>query len=451
MSQDWNEMPKIKMEGFDSVSFDAGQEESYKSSEDYSEIGLSSNDYYSEETSHYAETNVEPSFHADEVDLVSKNRIDKKTIFYVILMLLIVIVPISYHFTKNLIETYFYTETEVIANVQVNKYPISKVYTTSEAIGLITPEASVDVVSRADGFLQNTLFKEGDFVKKGQLLFKIEPNELQIIVRSAEASVAQAQALYVNAIQELERAKELIKENFISRSDYDSIVAQANSSKASLDAAKQELARAKLNLSHTNVYSPLTGKAGKIMLSNGNYVTPQTLLVNVAKTSPICVSFSIKSADVIQLKTANGGKLDLSTSKVELILADNTKYKYTGKINFLDNMIASDAATLLLKAVFENPDNILVPGDYVKVVVTSATPSYHILLPHSVVYGDAVNGYYVWTVVNNKTIKKDIEVIGSKLNNWIIKSGVSPNDDIIVQTDIPIDMDDMPVNVKDKV
>ena len=82
----------------------------------------------SEETSHYAETNVEPSFHADEVDLVSKNRLDKKTIFYVILMLLIVIVPISYHFTKNLIETYFYTETEVIANVQVNKYPISIVF-----------------------------------------------------------------------------------------------------------------------------------------------------------------------------------------------------------------------------------------------------------------------------------------------------------------------------------
>ena len=453
MSQDWGDMPKIKVEGFDSKGFSTEIEQAnkeFKSEDNQETLGGYDASAYTEIHEENQDSSGLSDLYSSSDKKISLFSVHKKNIIIAIAILLLIILPIVYHFAYDYIQVLLYKEELNTPNVVVQQYKETPIYATSEAIGLITPDASVDVVSRASGYLQSTMFKEGDFVQKGQLLFKIEPNELQIAVRSAQASVAQAKALYVNSLQELNRANELIKENFISRSDYDGIVAQSNSSKATLDAAEQELARAKLNLSYSNIYSPLTGKAGKIALSNGNFVGLQTVLVNIAKTSPICVSFSIKSADVIRLKTDNDGKFDLSTAKVELILADNTKYPYTGKINFSDNMIASDAATLSLKAVFDNPNNILVPGDYVKVIVTATTPSNHILLPHAVVSGDAINGYYVWCVVDGKTVKKNIKVLSSQLNDWIIESGVSESDYIIVEADSNIDMDDMKVIVKDK-
>lgn len=436
MSNEWDDLPKLKVSGED-LSFS----EVHPSINSYS----MNNDDLSESNEYIDDYKQEKriSFETEKPNEHSRQKI----VSFFAVVFFIIVIPICYHMYKSYIEVYQASQEVQKLEVAVRKFKPEHIYTVSEATGTITPESSVDVVARVEGYLEKTFFKDGDNVKKGQLLFKIEPIEYEIAVRAAEASVAQAKAVYTNTLQELERGKELIKENFISRSDYDQMVASANSSKASLDEVNQSLARARLNLNYTNIYAPISGKVGKINLSDGNFVTLGSgPLVNIAKTNPICVSFSMKSSDVINMKQGNSGKLELATAKVELILSDDSRYDKIGKITFSDNYVSSDAASLSLKAVFENPNNLLIPGDYVKVLVTAAKPMEKIMLPQSIVRGDALNGYYVWVALNNKTVKKPIEVSGSRDNKWIVESGVSEADEIIVNSNISIDMDKMDIN-----
>lgn len=443
--EEWDNLPKIKFDSsidFSQAKLEADANEDNNDNR-YTNTTLNQDDaYLNDNLDKQVKENV---LEFDAEPLTNKN--EKKYIIALIVIFLSIIIPICYHYVSGLISMFKDESTQTPLEVSVQRYVPQPIYNESESTGLITPNSYVDVVSRVDGYLEKTFIKEGDFVHKGQLLFKIEPIEYQIAVRAEEASVAQTEALYNNSLQELNRAKELIKENFISRSDYDGIVASARSNQASLDAVKQSLARAKLNLSYTNIYAPLTGKAGKIALSDGNYVSMGSgALVRIAQTNPVDVSFSIKSADAIKHKQANNGQLDLTNTKVELVLSDGNKYNHVGKINFTDNYISEDASTLSVKAIFDNPDNILVPGDYVKVILTSKMPIYKFLIPQSVTNGDALNGYYLWSVKDGKTRKLPINVSGSKGNSWIVESGVTETDDIIISSNNPIDMNDFVVS-----
>ena len=149
------------------------------------------------------------------------------------------------------------------------------------------------------------------------------------------------------------------------------------------------------------------------------------------------------------MKTNNDGIFDLSNAKVSIILSDNSTYEHIGKISFSNNFVAEDAATLAVKAVFNNPDNILVPGDYVKVVLTSATPDNRILVPQSITRGDALNGYYLWGVdKSSKTKKIPIKVLGAKENLWIVESGLTETDNVIYSANGSIDVPGETVIVK---
>lgn len=452
MSNEWDDLPKMNMSDDDLPKLNVSDDlpklsvssEDFGFSETHSSLGsFPENDEYSyNSTSKKYEDDKTISI---ELEKPTENSKQKIALFFAAVFFIITI-PICCNMYKNFTQLQNYMGEQQSLEVTVKNFKPQELYTISEATGTVVPESSVDVVARVEGYLEKTFFKEGDNIKKGQLLFKIESVEYEIAVRAAEAAVAQAQALYTNALQELDRGKELIKENFISRSDYDAMVASANSAKASLDEVKQSLARARLNLNYTKILAPISGKAGTIALSDGNYVgIGSGALVNIAKTNPICVSFSMKSSDVINMKQGDSGKLDLKTAKVELILSDDSKYKYVGKINFANNYVSSDAASLALKAVFDNPDKLLIPGDYVKVIVTAEKPLYKILVPQSAVRGDAMNGYYVWTAVANKTVKKPIKVSNSRDNYWVVESGVTEADDIIINSNISVDMDNMDI------
>ncbi len=425
MSDNWNDLPKISFSELES---------------DIDVTKLSDKEDFTSKNSEYISVDIE------KPDINKSNKI---VLFFAILFTLVSI-PIFYHNIRDYIQTYMTPAMKRDIEVKTTKLQYRDLYDTSEVTGLISAESSVDIVARVDGYLENAYFKEGDFVKQGQLLFTIEPNEYKISVRAAEAEVDHANALYTNSIQELNRAKELVKENFISRSDYDSIVATANSSRASLDAAKQSLARARLNLGYTRIYAPMTGKAGKINMSNGNYVGLQSgPLVNIAKMNPVCVDFSMKSSDVLRMKRGKDSNLDIATAKVEILLSDDTKYDKVGKIIFSDNTVSSQAASLSLRALFQNHDNILIPGDYVRVIITSKEPRHKLVVPQSITHGDSINGYYLWTVKDGKTCKNKITVSGSDGNDWIVESGVSDTDDVISYSNSSIDMESLSVLVKE--
>ena len=149
------------------------------------------------------------------------------------------------------------------------------------------------------------------------------------------------------------------------------------------------------------------------------------------------------------MKTSQEGIFDLSNAKVSIVLSDNSTYEHFGKIVFSNNFVAEDAATLSVKAVFENPNNILVPGDYVRVIVTSSTPNRHFLIPQSITRGDALNGYYLWAVdKSSKTKKVPIKVLEARENMWVVESGLVETDNIIVSSNGSVDAPGETVIVK---
>lgn len=307
------------------------------------------------------------------------------------------------------------------------------VYTESESSGRVEAKYSVDIVARINGWLQKSYFQEGDKVKKGQSLFLIEPDQYQNLVNTAAANVRQAQAAVVNAEKELIRAQELVKSDYVSKSYYDQALATRDSSRAALDAAKAQLADAKLNLSYTKIVSPVDGKIGKIIITEGNLVNTQTgPIARVVSTSPIYVLFSLKSSEFLKFKK-NDSSNDLSNMEVRLLLADGTTYDEVGKIEYVGNEVDKTTGTIDLRATFDNANELLVPGDFVSVMIKSTVPVQSLAVPQSAALNDA-QGYYVWTVdADNKAVRKNIKVSQEVDKNWIVEDGLELTDNIVAK------------------
>lgn len=348
-----------------------------------------------------------------------------------VIILLIIIVPIIYNKTSGFIIGMLQKQAmRMPKEVVVDNPHIEKVNVTAESTGRVEAQYSIDVIARVSGFLLNKYFKEGDFVKKGQLLFQIDPKEYQLSVNNSRAAVNQYSALYTNAQQEWHRANALVKEDLISRSDVDSSLAARNQNKALLDSANQQLELAKVNLSYTSIRSPIDGRIGKVNITEGNYVTATSgSLVNVASVSPVYVSFSLKGDDFVKLLKASDKFKDV---EVKVQFGDGSWYDKVGTVNFVDNKIDKDSGSVQMRATFDNEKGWLVPGAYMKVKLTAPKTVEFMTVPQACAKGDAMSGYYVWAVQDNKAVRKDIKVSDDINNNWIVEDGLNKSDVIVV-------------------
>lgn len=348
-----------------------------------------------------------------------------------ILILLVIIVPIIYNKTSGFITGMIQKQAmKMPKEVEVGTPHIEAVNVSAESTGRVEAKYSVDVIARVPGFLLKKYFKEGDFVKKGQLLFQIDPREYQIEVNNSRANVNQYSALLKNAQQELNRANALIKEDLISRSDVDQSLASRNQNKALYDAARQQLELAKVNLGYTSIKSPIDGRIGKVNITEGNYVTATSgSLVNISSVNPVYVSFSLKSDDFVKLLRGSNRFKD---AQVRIQFNDGTWYDKVGTVNFVDNKIDKDSGSVSMRATFDNSKMWLVPGDYMKVKITAPKLVKYMTVPQSCTKGDAMSGYYVWAVENNKAVRKNITVSDVIDNNWIVEKGLNLNDVIVL-------------------
>lgn len=348
-----------------------------------------------------------------------------------VIILLIIIVPIIYNKTSGLIIGMLQKQAmRMPKEVVVDNPHMEQVNVSAESTGRVEAQYSIDVIARVSGFLLKKYFKEGDFVKKGQLLFQIDPREYQLSVNNSRAAVNQYQALYTNAQQEWHRANALVKEDLISRSDVDSSLAARNQNKALLDSANQQLELAKVNLSYTSIRSPIDGRIGKVNITEGNYVTATSgSLVNVASVSPVYVSFSLKGDDFVKLLKASDKFKDV---EVKVQFGDGSWYDKVGTVNFVDNKIDKDSGSVQMRATFDNEKGWLVPGAYMKVKLTAPKTVEFMTVPQACAKGDAMSGYYVWAVQDNKAVRKDIKVSDDINNNWIVEDGLKKSDVIVV-------------------
>lgn len=359
---------------------------------------------------------------------------EKKKKLILIILILVIVVPIIYNKLMTVIGGAMMAKM-MSAPPVVEVAPViqNEIYDKSESAGRLEAKYSVDVVARVNGWLQKRYFEEGAIVKKGQTLFLIEPNEYSIAVQNAQAGVRQSQASLTNSEKELKRAQELVKGDYVSKSYYDSAVATRDQNRAVLDVNRTNLAKARLNLSYTRIVSPIDGKIGKIMITEGNLVNPQAgSLAQIVSTNPVYAYFNLKSEDFIKFKKSDV-KQNLSNMKVQIELADGSIYPVAGKIEFINNMVDPSAGTIELRATFPNKENLLVPGDYIKVVASSTVPRKVTLAPQSAVI-DSTKGYYVWVIGSeNKAQQKYIKISDQVDNCWIVEEGLKPGEIIITK------------------
>lgn len=366
-------------------------------------------------------------------------------------VLLIIFVPIVYNKISTNIMGYFAAQAmRMPKEVVVDKPLTEKVFVSAESTGRVEAKYSVDIVARVSGFLLKKYFKEGDTVKQGQLLFQIDPKEYELEVNNSRATVNQYNALYKNAQQELNRANELIKEDLVSHSYVDESTATRNANKALYEAAKQRYELAKVNLGYTTIKSPIDGRIGKVNITEGNYVQVTSgPLVNISSTNPVYVTFSLRSADFVKLLRASDKFKDV---EVKVQFSDGNWYEHTGVVNFVDNQIDKNSGSVQMRATFENPKGLLVPGDYMKVMLVAPKEVSYMTVPQACTKGDAMSGYYVWVVEAGenaksskgmfgkskaetpslKAVRKDIKVSDDINNNWIVEEGLNYSDDVVV-------------------
>ncbi len=358
----------------------------------------------------------------------------------VVIVLAVIILPIIYNQAKTiitgLITSYMMSQPKT---VEVAK-PMSKNINPSyETTGRIEAKYSVDIIARVSGWLQEKYFQEGDKVTKGQKLFLIEPDEYALEAKNARATVNENSAVYHNSEIDLKRATELLKEDLVSREYYDNALTERNKNRAALDGAISDMNKANLNLSYTNITSPMDGRIGKKNVSEGNYVTPSSgVLAQIYTTNPMKVIFPLKSGDFIEMKKYFKEKKDKDQSDYNLVsvilgLSDGSIYEQEGKIEFVDNKVDENTGTVTMRAVFENPDELLVPGDYVNITIRVNKPQKVMLIPQSATKTDVGTGYYVWVVKDGKAVKKDIVVNENYQNNWIVESGLNYDDVVIMK------------------
>ena len=302
--------------------------------------------------------------------------------------------------------------------------------------GQVEALEAVDIQARITGFLKEKAFEQGAAVKAGDLLFEIEPDQMQAAVMSAEAQVARAEAAQNAARQSLSRTRTLANRNTASQASLDDAQAAFDIATADVRNAEAALNNARLNLSYTQVRSPINGTIGRSLFTVGNLVGPSMgPLARIVQLDPVRVVFSITDRALIAIrqKEAEGGTVSPESFKVSLTLANGTQYGERGTIQFIDNEVSAQTGTVAVRAVFANPSHILVPGQVVAVNLLDETVGELPIVPMSSVLQDR-QGKYVYVLNEGNTVSRRPITTGTRIDNgWSVTDGLKAGETIVVE------------------
>ena len=303
-----------------------------------------------------------------------------------------------------------------------------------EWVGSLDGDVNATIRPQVTGYLIKQNYREGDFVKKGQVLFEIDPRTFKAAVDQAAAVRAQQQANYTTAAAGLARVKPLAAKNALSQKDLDDATGSDLAARAGLDQATAALETAKLNLSFTKITSPIDGVAGIAKAQIGDLLSPSstTELTTVSTLDPIKVYINISEREYLKFigKNPDATPGDITLS---LILLDGSTYPKTGKFSLLNRQVDTTTGTFKVGAQFPNPDGHLRPGQFAKVRAMQKVLKDALLVPQRAV--TEVQGKYLMAVVGegNKIDIRQVkpgERIGSE---WIISEGLKPGESIVVE------------------
>lgn len=306
-----------------------------------------------------------------------------------------------------------------------------------ELPGRLEAYRQAEVRARVAGIVTERLYQEGQDVKKGTPLFLINPELLTAARNQAAGVLARAESSHANAIDKLERYKDLSSDHSISDRDYKSAISEELQAKAELLTAKAQLDKAKLDLGYSRVTSPIDGRARRALVTEGALVGQDstTPLTTVEQINPIYVNFSQPASDVMAMQRAiKSGKADtvaLKNIKVDLIFPDGTKYSKSGKLFFSDLAVDISTDTVAMRALFDNSEHELLPGAYVQVRFEQGVKNNTARIPRDALIRTASGASVVVVNQDNKVASIPVIAEGLEGNNWIVTSGLKGGERVI--------------------
>ena len=305
---------------------------------------------------------------------------------------------------------------------------------TGTFIGRVVAIDKVEIVARVPGFIEERNFTEGQFIKKGDLLFRIEQETYKAAVDQQSANLAKAKATEVNANLQLQRNQALVKSAAVPQATVDQLAASEQGAQADILQAQALLEQARINLGYTEIRSPIDGKIGIANFTVGNLVQPSSgPLATIVSQDPIYVTFQPSEADVIAYKrrlAASGGKNPHLTINIKL--PDGTVYPHPGLTNLLDVQVQPNTDTVTVRAQLPNPEGLLIPGGVVSVIVELGAPQQSLVVPQSAVLLDQA-GHYVLVVDDAKKVEQRRITTGTEQGrDVVVTQGLKEGELVIV-------------------
>jgi membrane fusion protein (multidrug efflux system) len=317
--------------------------------------------------------------------------------------------------------------------IVVSEQPVTL---TTELPGRTSAYETSDVRPQVDGIIRARLFTEGDYVRAGQPLYKIDPIPYEARVANAQAALAKAQASTIGAEGQVRRYAELVKRDFVSKQLYDDALAAAGAARADVKAQAATLRSAQIDLDRTTIRAPISGRIGRSMFTTGALVKAgqDDPLSTIQRLDPIYVDIQQSSADLLRLREQTiAGQVSADRAPVRLQLETGTMYPLLGTLSFADVTVDQTTGSQTIRAVFPNPQHLLLPGMFVRGQLSQGIQSRAILIPQRAVSRDDRGRPTVMIVgKNNMAELRVIQADRTSGDNWVVTGGLKPGDKVIV-------------------
>ncbi|WMN20674.1 efflux RND transporter periplasmic adaptor subunit [Pseudomonas piscis] len=320
------------------------------------------------------------------------------------------------------------------AQVSAAQVVIKPVRQWDEFSGRIAATDAVEVRARVSGYIERIAFKEGDEVKPGDLLYRVDPRPYKASYDSAQAQLARARATAELARVQEQRAQVLVAVNAISRELFDTRRAAATQGAADVRAAEAALASAQLNLEFTEVRSPIAGQVGRAMLTVGNLVqADQSVLTSVISQDPLYLYFQPDEQSFLRyMALARAGQRSSSANPVRIGLASDSGFPHVGVVDFVNNQVDPATGTITLRAVVANPQRLLIPGLYARVQLQGSGEFSAMLVDDKAILTDQDRKYVYVVGAKNEALRKDVKLGGFADGLRIVQAGLAPEERVIV-------------------
>lgn len=324
--------------------------------------------------------------------------------------------------------------TETVPAVGVRTLSNQGISQSFEFVGRVRATEKVDVRARVEGFLEKVLFRDGQDIKTGDLLYQIEKVQFQAALDQAKANLAAAEAVAENARMEHDRAVDLSKQNFASVARLDQTLSAHSTAKSRVLQMKAAKLQAEVNLDYTDIRAPIDGRIGSTAYTVGNLVNPASgVLATIVSQDPVYVQFPVSMRDLETIREARRRDGGLSKIEVRLRLSNGLGYPQSGTWNFTDPQVNQQTDSVLMRAIVSNPERKLSDGQFVTAVIQERQEEATLVVPQAALQVEQ-SGYYALVVdPQHKVEQRRVEVGGKHDAGLIVLSGLREGEQVIVE------------------